>query len=87
MMLDVVYVGDLYLSIILIPVAIILIFITIGRYNAYKKNSNNKTKIQFNVFLIITLVLNIYILFTIFYRPPRKPYETEWHNISNYRGD
>ena len=43
MILDVVDTGPMYMSMLLFPIFIIFLFITIGRFNAYKKNKNKLT--------------------------------------------
>lgn len=82
MILDVVDTGPMYMSMLLFPIFIIFLFITIGRFNAYKKN--NKEKTQFIIFLIITIILSVSMIYLFFYTPEKKPYENQWQNISTY---
>ena len=42
MILDIIDTGPMFLSMDLFPIFIIFLFLTIGRFNAYKKNKNNK---------------------------------------------
>ncbi len=86
MILDVVDTGPIFMSMLLFPIVIIFIFITIGRFNAYKKNRKNKEKTQFIIFLVITIILSISMLYLFFYTPEKKPYENQWQNISTYDG-
>ena len=89
MILDVVDAGPFYISMLLFPIVICFIFITIGRYNAYKKNRKNKEKTQFIIFLVMTIILSISMLYLFFYTPlhsRKKPSEPQWH-ISTYPGD
>lgn len=86
MILDVVDTGPIFMSMLLFPIVIIFIFITIGRFNAYKKNRKNKEKTQFIIFLVITIILSVSMLYLFFYTPEKKPYENQWQNISTYDG-
>lgn len=79
MILDVVDMGHFYIGMLLIPIVICFVFITIGRYKAYKKDNNKKN--QFNTFLTITIILAVIMLFLLFYFPKHKPFNNEWRNI------
>lgn len=84
MILDVVDTGPMYMSMLLYPIFIIFLFITIGRFDAYKKNKNNKEKTQFIIFLIITIILAVSMIYIFFSTPEKKPNGNQWQNISKY---
>ena len=85
MILDIIDTGPMFMIMDLFPIFIIFLFITIGRFNAYKKNKNNKEKTQFIIFLTITIILAVSLIYLFFNRPENKPYEEQWQNISTYQ--